>query len=82
MEDVSDRPIADGRDDPIFDRLSSQIPAGPVGDVQTLGDRLQASQLNDLSPLEGGNPGRSPGPLGQGLRTTFPRDFSGFSDLR
>jgi hypothetical protein len=38
MEDVSDRPIADGRDDPIFDRLSSQIVTGPVGDVQALGD--------------------------------------------
>ena len=64
MEDVSDRPIADGRDNPIFDRLSSQIPACPVGDVQTLGDRLQASQSNDLSPLEGGKSGPVARPVG------------------
>jgi hypothetical protein len=64
VQDVSDCPSADGRDDPLLDRLSGQILACPVGDVQPLGDRLQASQSNDLSPLEGGNPGRSPGPLG------------------
>ena len=64
IEDRLDRPIADGRDDPIFDRLAGQILARPVGDVQALGDWLQAGQLNDLCTLQGGNPGRSPGPLG------------------
>jgi hypothetical protein len=64
MEDVSDRPSADGRDDPLCDGLSSQILAGPVGDVQPLGDRLQASQLNDLSPLEGGKSGPVARPVG------------------
>ena len=64
IEDRLDRPIADGRDDPIFDRLAGQILARPVGDVQALGDWLQAGQLNDLCTLQGGNLGRSPGPLG------------------
>ena len=43
IEDRLDRPIADGRDDPIFDRWR-QILARPVGDVQALGDWLQAGQ--------------------------------------
>ena len=44
MEDVSDRPIADGRDNPIFDRLSSQIPAHPVIDSQPgVGSRFSVS---------------------------------------
>ncbi|HEX9111609.1 MAG TPA: hypothetical protein VF845_09040, partial [Terriglobales bacterium] len=42
IEDRLNRPIADGRDDPIFDRLAGQILARPVGDVQALGDWLQA----------------------------------------
>ena len=76
MEDVSDRPSADGRDDPLCDGLSSQIPARPVGDVQALGDRLQASQLNDLSPLEGGKSGlaaRSVAPVPRGRASPNPR---------
>ena len=55
-----DRPIADGRDDPIFDRLAGQILARPVGDVQALSDWLQAGQLNDLCTLQGGNPAGRP----------------------
>src|SRR4051794_2668014 len=58
VEDGLDRPIADGRDDPFLDRLSSQILARPVSDVQALGDRLQTSQLNDLGALQGGKSGR------------------------
>lgn len=64
MEDVADRPSADGRDDPLFDGLSSQILARPVGDMQPLGDGLQASQLNDLGPLEGGKSGPVARPVG------------------
>ena len=63
IEDRLDRPIADGRDDPIFDRLAGKILARPVGDVQTLGDWLQAGQLNDLPPrcrgeIRAGRPAR------------------------
>jgi hypothetical protein len=54
-----DGPVADARNDPIFDRLAGQILARPVGDVQALGDRLQAGQSNDLGPLEGGKSGRA-----------------------
>ena len=58
---------------PIFDRLAGQILARPVaGDVQALGDWLQAGQLNDLCTLQGGNPGRSPGPLGGSRRSGKP----------
>ena len=59
--DALDRacPIADGRNDPILDRLAGQILARPVGDMQSLGDRLQAGQLNDLGALQG----RKSGPL-------------------
>jgi hypothetical protein len=64
IEDRLDRPIADGRYDSILDRLAGQVLARPVGNVQALGNRLQAGQLNDLGALQGGNPGRSPGPLG------------------
>ena len=42
-------------DDAVGDRLAGQILAGPVGDVQALGDRLQAGQFDDLGALEGGN---------------------------
>jgi len=64
IEDRLDRPIADGRDDPIFDRLAGQILARPVGDVQALGDWLQASQLNDLGALQGGKSGPAARPVG------------------
>jgi len=64
MQDVSDRPIADGRDDPLLDRVAGQILARPVDDVQPLGDRLQTSQSNDLSPLEGGKSGPVARPVG------------------
>ncbi len=61
-ENVSNRSIADDRNDTILDRLAGQILAGPVSDVQSLGDRLQARQSDDLSPLQGeiraGRPGR------------------------
>ena len=57
IEDRLDRPIADGRYDSILDRLAGQILARPVGDVQALGNRLQAGQLNDLGALQGGKSG-------------------------
>lgn len=64
IQDVSDRSIADGWDNPFLDRLAGQILARPVGDVQALGDRLQASQSNDLSPLKGGKSGLVARPVG------------------
>ena len=49
---------------PSCDGLSGQILARPVGDVQPLGDGFQASQLNDLGPLEGGKSGPVARPVG------------------
>ena len=57
VEDHADRPVADGRDDTVFYRLAGQILARPMRDVQSLGDRLQARQPDNLSPLEGGKSG-------------------------
>ena len=53
VQNPPDRASADGLDDAVVDRLASQVLAGPVGDVQALGDRFQASQLDYLGSLEG-----------------------------
>ena len=65
IEDPADGAGADGRDDAVEDGLAGQILTGPVGDVQALGDRLQAGQFDDLGPLEGGKSGRGV-PIGVG----------------
>jgi hypothetical protein len=44
--------------------LTGQILARPVSDVQSLGDRLQARQSDDLSPLQGGKSGLVARPVG------------------
>src|SRR5580700_11061952 len=54
VQDLSYRTRADGLDDTIADGLSGQVGAAPVRDVQPFGDRLQTSQLHDLSTLQGG----------------------------
>ncbi len=59
VEDCANGSVADRRDDPILDRLPGQVLAGPVRDVQPLGDRLQAGQADDLRPQEGGKSGRA-----------------------
>ena len=62
VQDPPDGAGADGVDDAVGDRLAGQVLAGPVGDVQPLGDRLQAGQLDDLGPLQGGkSPAGAPG---------------------
>ena len=57
VEDPADRAGADRGDDAVGDGLAGQVLTGPVGDVQALGDRLQAGQFDDLGPLEGGKSG-------------------------
>ena len=54
VENPSDRSGADRRDDAVGNRLARQILTTPVRDVQPSGQGLQASQCDDLSPLEGG----------------------------
>ncbi len=54
IENPPDRSGADCRPDPVGDGLVGQILTGPVGDVQPSGQRLQASQRDDLGALEGG----------------------------
>lgn len=54
VQDPLDRTGTDGVHDAIGDGLAGQIRAGPVRDVQSLGDRFQASQFDDLGALEGG----------------------------
>ncbi len=51
VQDPADSPLADGRDDAVSDRLSGQVFAGPMGNVQALGHGLQAGQLDDLGTL-------------------------------
>ena len=62
VQDPPDGARADGVHDAVGDGLAGQVLAGPVGDVQPLGDRLQASQFDDLGALEGGkSPADAPG---------------------
>jgi hypothetical protein len=60
IEYPPDCPGADRCYDPIIDSLARQIFTGPVSNVQSLGQRLQAGQFDDLSSLEGGNRGVPP----------------------
>ena len=55
MQNAANRCRADGRDDVVIHRLAGQILAGPVRDVQPLGNRFQASEFNELCPLHRGN---------------------------
>src|SRR5258707_263344 len=55
VQDAANRCRTDRWDGLVSHRLAGQILAGPVGDVQPLGDRLQTGQLNDLCSLDGGN---------------------------
>ena len=55
LQDPADSPRTDGRNDAVGDDLTSQVLAGPVGDVQALSHGFQAGQLDDLSTLQGGN---------------------------
>ena len=75
---------ADGRDDTVEDGLPGQILARPVGDVQALGQGLQASQLDDLGPLEGGKSDRGGriGRSGPGVRSGPPARSIGRSSRR
>jgi hypothetical protein len=54
LQDTTDHAWADGLDDFVRDGLTGQIGAGPMGNVQALGNRLKTGQLDDLRSLEGG----------------------------
>jgi hypothetical protein len=51
VQDAANRGGAERRDDLVIDRLTSQILAGPVSDMQPLGQRFQAGEFNNLCPL-------------------------------
>ncbi len=53
-QDLAHRAGADGGNHAVGDHDLSQSPARPVRDVPPLGHGLQASQFDDLSPLQGG----------------------------
>jgi hypothetical protein len=55
VQDAANRCWADSRDDLVSHGLTGQVLAGPVGDVQPLGNWLQAGEFDDLCPLHGGN---------------------------
>src|SRR5271157_619244 len=55
LQNAANRCRADRRDDLVIHCLAGQVFAGPVRDVQPLGDRLQTGEFNDLGPLHGGN---------------------------
>ena len=68
LQDATNQGRADRLNDPVGDSSARQVRAGPVGDVQPLGERFQAGQLDDLGALEGGkslgdvpSAGRRPG---------------------
>src|SRR5205823_6173551 len=54
VQDAADGAGADRRDDAVRDGLAGQVGTGPVGDVQAAGDRLQAGEVNDAQPVQGG----------------------------
>src|SRR5271154_1043715 len=56
MQKAANRCRADRRHDLVVHRLAGQIFAGPVGNVQPFGNRLQTGEFNDLSSLHRGNP--------------------------
>ncbi len=47
----------EGVHDAVDDGLASQVPGRPVGDVQSLGDWLQAGQFDDLGLRTPDQPG-------------------------
>jgi hypothetical protein len=55
VQDAANRCRTERWDDLVLYCLTGQVLAGPVGDVQPLGYRLQASEFDDLCPLHGGN---------------------------
>ena len=55
-QNVTHRAWADGRNNPVGHRLTSQIDAGPMSDVQFFGYRFQAGKCHDLGPLHWRNP--------------------------
>jgi hypothetical protein len=54
VEKALDGTRADGLHDAVGSRLTSEIHAGPVGNVQALGNGFQAGQFDDLGALQGG----------------------------
>src|SRR5262249_6778980 len=54
---------------PFRNSFASQIGAGPMGDVQSLGYRLQTSQADNLSALQGSNLRGTPRPIRQHQQT-------------
>jgi len=65
VENAPDGTRADGLHDAVGHCLASEIRAGPVRDVQALGNRLQAGEFDDLGALEGG---KSPEGVPGGVR--------------
>jgi len=61
IEDSSDGPGTDARNNPFSHRLTRHVLARPMSDMQASGDGLQACEFNDSRLLEGGNPGWMPG---------------------
>ena len=55
MQNAANGCRAEGRDYLVFHRLVGQILAGPVRAMQSLGNRFQTGEFNDLCPLHGGN---------------------------
>src|SRR5262249_50405532 len=64
VKDLPHGARADRLDDTVGDGLPGKIGTGPMSDVQSFGNRLQASQLDDLGTLQGGKPLRSSRALG------------------
>jgi hypothetical protein len=79
MQEAPNRARADLRDNAVSDRLTRQILAGPVGDMQPLSNRLQTRQLHNLGALQGGKFAVTA--LREGtLRTTVPDRLAHNSD--
>jgi len=70
MQDAPDGARADVRHNFINDRLTSQILATPVRNVQPFSNRFQTRQLHQLRPLQRGK--SQPDALSVGLRPTVP----------
>jgi len=60
VEDPPDRGRVDRLNEPGAVGPAGQLGAAPVRYVQAARDQLQAGELDDLGPSEGGNPGRAP----------------------
>src|SRR5918992_5444442 len=59
MQNPANRRHTDSGHNLLGDRLPRQILARPMGDVQPFRHRLKTGQLDNLRPLQGGNPQRS-----------------------